>query len=166
MAPPAAAQGAAEPEEVHVPEYNPHRVFIRLEDLERHGFTAGCRRCILMREGRKSQGIKHRDECRNRVEQALRDAGDARLDRAERRVMDELGRRADEDGPPEAEAAPPGDPGAGQAEEAPAPATPVAGGDDMYMDDGDGGDAMMRLEPAKVAEPYSPPWVTATLPRL
>ncbi len=94
LAPPAAAQGAAEPEEVHVPEYNPHRVFIRLEDLERHGFTAGCRRCILMREGRRSQGVKHRDECRNRVEQALRDAGDPRLDRAEARVMDELGRRA------------------------------------------------------------------------
>ncbi len=60
LAPPAAAQGAeVEDPEVHVPEYNPHRVFIRLEDLERHGFTAGCRRCILMREGRRSQGVKH-----------------------------------------------------------------------------------------------------------
>ena len=63
LAPPVAAQGAEEPE-VREPEYNPHRVFIKLTDLERHGFTAGCRRCTLMREGRKSQGIKHRDECR------------------------------------------------------------------------------------------------------
>ena len=31
LAPPAAAGGAAEVEEVHVPEYNPHRVFIRLD---------------------------------------------------------------------------------------------------------------------------------------
>ncbi len=78
--------------------------------------------------------------------------------------MDELERRAEE-APPEHEA-PPGDPGAGQAEEAPeeAPATPVADDDDMG--DGDGGDAMMRLEPAAVAELYSPPRVTATLPRL
>ncbi len=101
LAPPAAAQGAPE-EEVHVPEYNPHRVFIRLEDLETHGFTAGCRRCILMREGRKSQGIKHRDECRNRVEQAMRDADDPRLHRAEHRALDELERRAAEDEPPAA----------------------------------------------------------------
>jgi hypothetical protein len=94
LAPPALAQGAVEPEVQEEPQYNPHRVFIRLEDLERHGFTAGCRRCTNMREGRRAQGIKHRDECRLRVEQALRDAADPRLDRAEARVMDELGRRA------------------------------------------------------------------------
>jgi hypothetical protein len=103
LAPPVAAQGAEE-DEVREPEYNPHRVFIKLTDLERHGFTAGCRRCALMREGRKCQGIKHRDECRLRVEQALRDAGDPRLDRAEARVMEELGRRA---AGVEAEAPPP-----------------------------------------------------------
>ena len=38
LAAPAAAQGAAGPEEVREPEYNPHRVYIKLEDLERHGF--------------------------------------------------------------------------------------------------------------------------------
>ena len=94
-----AAQGPEEPDEVRVPEYNPHRVFIKLEDLERHGFTAGCRRCILMREGRKSQGVKHRDECRLRVEQALRDADHPRLHRAEHRALYELERRAAVDGP-------------------------------------------------------------------
>ncbi len=62
LAPPVAAQGAAEEPEVREPEYNPHRVFIRLEDLERHGFTAGCRRCILMREGRRAQGVRHHDD--------------------------------------------------------------------------------------------------------
>jgi hypothetical protein len=93
LAPPVLAQGAGDAE-VREAEYNPHRVFIRLEDLERHGFTAGCRRCILMREGRRAQGVKHRDECRVRVEQALRDAGDPRLDQAEARVLIELERRA------------------------------------------------------------------------
>ncbi len=94
LAPPAAGAGREVPEVADAPEYNPHRVFIKLADLERHGFTAGCRRCILMREGRRAQGIKHQDACRDRVEQALRDAGDPRLDRAEARVMEELGRRA------------------------------------------------------------------------
>ena len=63
LAPPLAGGGAEEPEEVREPEYNPRNVFIKLTDLERHGFTHGCRRCTLMREGRKCQGIKHRDEC-------------------------------------------------------------------------------------------------------
>ncbi len=60
--------------------------------------------------------------------------------------------------PPEAEAAPP-------AEAPEAPATPVAGGDDDDMYDG-AGDEVMRVGPAKVTELYSPPRVTATLPRL
>jgi hypothetical protein len=172
LAAPAAAQGAEEPE-VRELEYNPHRAFIKLEDLERHGFTAGCRRCTLMREGRRAQGVKHRDDCRDRLEQAMRDAGDGRIDRAERRVMDELGRRAAEG--VEAEAAPPA--------EAPRPSvreplvsrrSGLAADDEDDMDAGAvayesavdaNGDAVMRLGPAKVAELYSPPRVTATLPR-
>jgi hypothetical protein len=154
---PRAAQAEAEPE-VREVEYNPHRVFIRLEDLERHGFTAGCRRCILMREGRRAQGVKHQDECRNRVEQALRDAGDVRLDRAERRVIDELERRAE--AAPLAEAAaeavaPAGeDPRLAEAQFPPG-ARPAQGS----------GDAVMRLQPAGVVELYSPPRVTVDLPR-
>jgi hypothetical protein len=31
----------------------PRRVYIRREDLEQHGYTATCRRCRIMREGRK-----------------------------------------------------------------------------------------------------------------
>jgi hypothetical protein len=199
LAPPAGAQAAAEPE-VRELEYNPHRVFIKLEDLERHGFTAGCRRCNLMREGRKSQGVKHRDECRIRVEQALRDAGDPRLDRAERRVLDELERRAAEGGEAEAEPALPAEaarqsvreplvscrsgPAAGDGDDEARPSVreplvsrrsgPAAGDDDDDMDAGAvayesrvdaNGDAVMRLGPAAVAELYSPPRVTATLPR-
>ena len=82
LAPPAAAQGAA-PEEVRELGYNPRRVFIKLADLERHGFTAGCRRCGLMRNGLPALGVKHIDACRTRVEQAMRDAAHPRLQRAE-----------------------------------------------------------------------------------
>ncbi len=114
LAGPAAAAAAEEPE-VREPEYNPHRIFIKQADLERFGFTAGCRRCTLMRSGLKAQGVKHGDECRLRVEQCLRDAGDTRVDRAERRALDELERRA-------AAAAPPAE----AAVELEAPATPIA----------------------------------------
>ncbi len=87
LAAPAAA-AAAEVPEVREPEYNPRRIFIKQADLERFGFTAQCRRCQLMRAERKAQGIKHSDECRLRVEQCLRDAGDPRLSAAEQPALD------------------------------------------------------------------------------
>jgi hypothetical protein len=93
LAAPAAA-AAAEVPEVRELEYNPRRPFIKQADLERFGFTQGCRRCTLMRNGLKAQGVKHADECRLRVEQCLRDAGDPRLAAAERRALDEVERRA------------------------------------------------------------------------
>jgi hypothetical protein len=71
LAAPAAARAAVAPEVQAEPEYNPRRIFIKQADLERFGYTAGCRRCILMRGGRAAQGVKHGDECRLRVPQAL-----------------------------------------------------------------------------------------------
>ncbi len=124
LAPPAAAQGAA-PEEVREPEYNPRRVFIKLADLELHGFTAGCRRCGLMRNGLPALGVKHLDACRLRVEQAMRDADHPRLQRAEDRQLGELERRAAAAAPPAEAAAAPG-----------APATPIVGADESDMDVG------------------------------
>jgi hypothetical protein len=167
LAPPAAAAAAKEPE-VREQEYNPRRVFIKQTDLERFGFTEQCRRCQLMRRGAKAQGVKHSDECRLRVEQCLRDAGDPRLDRAEARALDELERRAADEAPP---AAPPAEPAAplpyqrpdeapawrhaleNRAAPAAAPATPRADDEDD-MSEGrvdDSGDAVMRVEPS----PYS-----------
>ncbi len=187
LAPPAAAQGAAVEEEVlDEPEYNPRRVFIKLADLELHGFTAGCRRCALMRNGQKSQGVKHLDACRLRVEQAMRDVDHPRLQRAEGRQLGELERRAAARAD-EAAAAPPA-----VAAEAPAtpvfapeaPATPPAAYENPAapawhaLVDADGldadgafeskydanGDAVMKVGPAAVAELYSPPRVTQALP--
>ncbi len=66
LAAPAAAAGAEEPE-VREPEYNPHRAFTKQSDLERFGFTENCRRCVLMREGRKAQGVQHDDGCRSLI---------------------------------------------------------------------------------------------------
>ena len=67
------------------PEYRPRNVYITRADLERWGFTAGCRRCTLVRQGHRAQGIHHTRGCRIRIEQALRDAGDPRVERAEHR---------------------------------------------------------------------------------
>ena len=79
------------------------------------------------------------------------------MERAERRVMDELGRRAAEEEPPEEGHL------EGPAAEREAPATPVALNEDMMEK---GGDVVMRLMgPAKVTELYSPPRVIAILPR-
>jgi hypothetical protein len=192
LAPPAAAQGPAAVE-VREVEYNPHRVHIRLADLEAHGFTAGCRRCGLMRNGLPALGVKHLDACRTRVEQAMRDVAHPRLQRAEGRALGELERRAavgaagdvvgagpgaaPSEGPgvdggalgPARPAAPAAD---GEDDDAwrrllgppAAPDTPIAGdGDDMH-DGGDDGDVMMRVGPAAIAELYSPPRVTRALP--
>jgi hypothetical protein len=192
LAPPAAAQGAAA-EEVREEEYNPRRVFIKLADLELHGFTAGCRRCTLMRNGHKSQGVRHLDACRLRVEQAMRDVDNPRLQRAEERQLGELERRAaaqDDEAAAVPSALAAAAPAALPAHvlewlhpAAAAPATPDAhpGALEPYESrfDADGeavrgpdgerlfdenGDSIMRVGPAAVVELYSPPRVTATLP--
>jgi hypothetical protein len=80
-------------------EYRPRRVFIRKEDLERWGYTAGCRRCVLTREGNQAQGINHKPECRTRIELAMQDAGDERLTRAEGRRTEDMVRRFPEPPP-------------------------------------------------------------------
>jgi hypothetical protein len=96
LAPPLAAEPAAAAEEVREPEYKPRRVFIKLSDLELHGFTAGCRRCGLMRNGLPALGVKHIEACRLRLEQAMRDVDNPRLRSAEGRQLTELERRAAE----------------------------------------------------------------------
>jgi hypothetical protein len=218
LAPPAAAQGPAA-EEVREIEYNPHRVHIKMSDLELHGFTAGCRRCGLMRNGLPALGVKHLDACRLRVEQAMRDVAHPRLQRAEGRAQDEVERRAHAGAAAATAAGEAGSsaaaanlhpaPAAENAEDdawrgllqpmpREAPATPVADNAED-MDDGDdvrmaavratlaagggpsglratlaagGGpsglqrdDVVMRIGPAAVVELFSPPRVTASLPR-
>ena len=75
------------------PREGPKQVYIRDLVLERYGYTVGCRRCGLMREGRPARGIRHALACRARVEEAMRAAGDARLQQARQRQDEELARR-------------------------------------------------------------------------
>jgi len=63
----------------------PKSVYITPQDLDKYGWTKGCRRCGLMRERKKAQGIRHSPECRTRVEERMREERDQRLTRAEER---------------------------------------------------------------------------------
>jgi hypothetical protein len=75
------------------PREGPEHVYIRDVDLERYGYTVCCRRCGLMREGRPARGIRHAPACLARVEEAMRVAGDERLQQARQRQDEELARR-------------------------------------------------------------------------
>ena len=108
--------------------YHPRRVFITKADLEVWGYTANCRRCSLMREGSRAQGVAHREECRQRLEQALRDVGDPRVEHAADRRQAAADAAAAGAAPRPAAAA---TPAAGAAPRpasaaAPAPGTPTA----------------------------------------
>ena len=57
------------------------------------GYTVGCRRCRLMRDGLPARGVRHTPACRQRLHDCLREAQDPRLAAAEARVDAEVARR-------------------------------------------------------------------------
>ena len=57
----------------------PPRVFIEGADLQQYGYAANCPRCIRMRAGPPCRGAKHREACRQRVENHSGDASDPRI---------------------------------------------------------------------------------------
>ena len=54
-------------------------------DVKKHGFTDGCLRCRYLREGRTTmaKGVRHSEECRDRIYEALRAAGAHKIKRAD-----------------------------------------------------------------------------------
>ena len=65
------------------------RVYIRQEDLDRHGYTKGCKRCQnILVYGPKSSTVPHTDECRDRImaEFAKTEQGRVRLARMNERA--------------------------------------------------------------------------------
>ena len=87
------------PDPVAVPAYGPKRVYLRKEDMEKWGYTARCRRCQLVREGRltkMNRGVPHTAQCRKRLEDCLKTADDPRLREAEDRINTELANRVEE----------------------------------------------------------------------
>ena len=57
------------------------RVYLRQQDLDRHGYTASCPACDLIRMGISREGVNHTEFCRSRVvgEMAKTDEGKKRL---------------------------------------------------------------------------------------
>ena len=42
-------------------------MYLRQQDLDRHGYTASCPACDLIRAGISREGVNHTEFCRNRV---------------------------------------------------------------------------------------------------
>ena len=61
---------------------------MREHDLAVHGFTDGCPKCTKLRMGHPVSGVFHSTRCRQRIEDALRAAGDRRVEAADRRFAE------------------------------------------------------------------------------
>ena len=55
-------------------------------DLEKYGYTPGCKPCELMTKNRSARGRVHSKHCRERIQDALRTDGDPRVARAVERM--------------------------------------------------------------------------------
>lgn len=73
------------------------RMYIRITDLERHGFTDGCEACRLIQNNLCRTGVNHTEECRYRLVQAMRSTpeGRARLQESDKREELHLARAVD-----------------------------------------------------------------------
>ena len=70
----------------------PRRLYIKTRDVEKHGYTAGCKGCVAMLRG--GRGVPHSEACRKRLTEmiAQSDEGRARKEAADRRRDDYLAR--------------------------------------------------------------------------
>ena len=70
------------------PERRTLPVAIQQRDLEVYGYTEGCPKCTKARMGHPIGGTFHSSACRQRLEDALREAGDRRIEAADRRFAE------------------------------------------------------------------------------
>eukprot|EP00969_Alexandrium_andersonii_P289707 12804946-Alexandrium_andersonii.AAC.1 len=63
--------------------------------LREHGYTAGCLKCIHVRERRPAAGTRRSGERRARFETLLRSIGGASEARADERINEHLAHRAE-----------------------------------------------------------------------
>ena len=73
----------------------PHRVRITKEDLLRFGMAQGCPGCIPANRGGTS--ANHSDECRTRIEKALRDSGSRKMKDADKRMDEALAKQLEKE---------------------------------------------------------------------
>ena len=63
------------PEDTKTASYKAHfkRVYLRQDDFDRFGYSAGCKACAFIRQGLYRQGIPHDEDCRTRIVQRLQE---------------------------------------------------------------------------------------------
>jgi hypothetical protein len=129
-----------QPRPVRDKEFKSRRAYLTQADFERWGYTAGCRRCKLMRENQSVRGVQHTEPCRTRLEGCLRNAGDPRMQRPAAAEQEENG------GDGEAAAEPPAEePHDDVPQEIPSDDNNEHDGEDGGEDSGDA-DMMMNLK--------------------
>ena len=144
--------------------YAPHRVRIENSDLDTYGYTSNCKRCLRIREGRRAQGIQHHEECRTRIEAAMREVGDRRIRDADQRMNEEIARLSEQLVPRAEEergAAGSSVPCAEGVREAPAVSVPAAQApvtedsseqEEVHVNEDDMVDSLFRRMPRRVGE--------------
>ena len=70
------------------------RLYIKREDVMRHGYSQGCPGCQAIRLGRPA--ARHSDACRMRIEEAIKRSDPERLQRTDDRINQEIARRVEE----------------------------------------------------------------------
>ena len=68
-------QPEEEVRQVETSELKPHfrRVYLRQDDFDKFGYSAGCKACALIRSGLDRQGVNHAEDCRLRIVQRLQE---------------------------------------------------------------------------------------------
>ena len=89
--PPSSSDSASRNESASAPPRGAQRTRLLKKDLEKFGYTPGCRGCDTRRPGRNLPEwmlANHNEQCRQRLEEALRKdpAGQSRIDRANDRI--------------------------------------------------------------------------------
>ena len=74
----------------------PRRLKIYDKDLGTFGYTSGCQRCDCVRKGQllRARNLKHNEECRKRLYEAMREAGVEKIKRADEEGLSRTQTRA------------------------------------------------------------------------
>ena len=79
-------------EDTKTASYKAHfkRVYLRQDDFDRFGYSAGCKACAFIRQGLDRQGIPHDEDCRTRTVQRLQETeyGRKRIEIARKKEED------------------------------------------------------------------------------
>ena len=108
------ADPSAHPEPAHEPTEAPRqlrRLKLLDEDVKRFGLTESCQRCEYLRQNNPllAKGVRHNEECRERIYDKLREAGAEKVQRADLEGSSRTATRSRKTKDPQVEPPPPDD---------------------------------------------------------